>query len=165
MRRSLGALAGLALAAYAQIVPPNADWKEAEVPPPPAVQTERLIPLELPPSGLRFGVDPASVVLGDDGVIRYVVVATSASGAVNAMYEGIRCDSAQFKVFARYNPGSGWVKNSNLEWQSLHDAQRSAHTLVFARTGGCVGHSANRSAAQIVRDLRSTTDRRFNQPQ
>ena len=38
-------------------------------------------------------------------MVRYVVVATSDSGAVNAIYEGIRCDTGRFKVYARHNGG------------------------------------------------------------
>ena len=36
--------------------------------------------------------------IGKDGIVRYVVVATSATGAVNAMYEGLRCDRAVLRV-------------------------------------------------------------------
>jgi hypothetical protein len=155
------ALALCATAALAQLNPIDPDWREAEAPSPPDLRTDRLIPLEMPPSALRFGVDPASVSLGRDGIVRYVVVATSTSGAVNAMYEGIRCNTAEFKVYARYNPGSGWVRSQG-EWRSLQDgALPSRHSLMIARTGACVGQGANLTAAQIVRDLGTSADRRF----
>jgi len=152
-------------AALAQLAPVDADWREAEAPPPPALRLEGLIPLEMPRSALRFAVDPDSVSLGSDGVVRYVVVATSATGAVNALYEGLRCNSAVFKVYARHNAGSGWTLAKDSAWRPLHNAQAASHSLVIARTGACIGHSPNRSASQIVRDLRSPADRRFNQPQ
>ena len=151
-------------AAVAQLASVDADWREAEAPPPPALRLEGLIPLDMPRSALRFAVDPASVSLGSDGVVRYVVVATSAAGAVNALYEGLRCNNGVVKVYARHNPDSGWTLAKDLAWRPLHNAQ-AGHSLVIARTGACVGHSPNRSASQIVRDLRSPADRRFNQPQ
>jgi len=151
--------------ALAQLTPVDPDWREAEAPPPPALKLDGLIPLEMPRSALRFGVDPASVSLGSDGIVRYVVVATSATGAVNALYEGLRCNSAEFKVYARYSAGSGWTVAKDSPWRPLHNAQNSSHSLVIARTGACIGHGPNRSATQIVRDLRAPVDTRFNQPQ
>jgi hypothetical protein len=154
-----------ASAAHAQMAPVDPDWREAEAPPPPAFRQSGLIALDMPRSSLRFGVDPASVSLGSDGIVRYVVVAASATGAVNGLYEGIRCDTAEFKVYARYNAGSGWTVAKESPWRPLHDAQTSSHSLLIARTGACVGHAPNRSATQIVRDLRAPVDTRFNQPQ
>jgi hypothetical protein len=152
-------------AVAAQLAPVDPDWREAEAPPPPAFRADGLVPLDIPRSSLRFGVDPASVSLGNDGIVRYVVVASSPSGAVNALYEGLRCNTAEVKVYARYNPGSGWTIAKDSTWVTLHDGRTASHSLVIARTGACVGHAPNRSAIQIVRDLRAPVDTRFNQPQ
>lgn len=148
-----------ASAAHAQLADTNPDWRESEAPAPPALRTTALIPLEIPGSQLRFGVDPASVSLGADGVVRYVVVASSASGAVNGIYEGIRCSTAEYKVYAR-NAGGGW-STSGADWRQLHDQPRSRHSLLVARTGACIGRGPNRSAAHIVRDLRAPAADRF----
>lgn len=146
-------------AAHAQLADVNPDWKEAEAPAPPALRTTGLIPLEIPGSQLRFGVDPASVSLGSDGIVRYVVVAAGAGGAVNGIYEGIRCNTGQYKVYAR-NTGGGW-STSGSDWRSLHDEPRSRHSLLVARTGACIGRGPNRSAERIVRDLRAPAADRF----
>ncbi|MHB1123434.1 MAG: CNP1-like family protein [Ramlibacter sp.] len=148
-----------ASAAHAQLADTNPDWKESEAPAPPALRTTGLIPLEIPGSQLRFGVDPASVSLAGDGVVRYVVVAAGSGGAVNGLYEGIRCSTGEYKVYAR-NAGSGWSMPGS-DWRLLHDEPRSRHSLLVARTGACIGRGPNRSAAQIVRDLRAPADQRF----
>ena len=158
---ALALVAGAACSASAQLMPADPDWKELEAPPPPARRTTGLIPLEVPGSSLRFGIDPASVAIGADRVIRYVVVATSPTGAVNAMYEGLRCNTGEVRVFARHNPDSGWVPAGNSQWQALHTVPNSRYSLLIARNGACVGHGPNDSAAQIVRDLKSGVDRRF----
>ncbi|MEO5669323.1 MAG: CNP1-like family protein [Ramlibacter sp.] len=145
---------------HAQLVPADPDWREVEAPPPPAVKLDGLIPIEMPRSGLRFGVDPASVAIGEDGIVRYVMVATSESGAVNAIYEAIRCNTAEFRVYARYNPGSKWTIAKDSLWRPLQD---SRHSLVIARTGVCMGRAPNRPVAQILRDLRAPVDTRFEQ--
>lgn len=165
MHRRFWPVLALALAAApagAQLAAPDPDWKETQAPPPPAFKVDRAIPLDLPGSALRFGVDPSSVSLGADGIVRYVVVASSASGTVNAIYEGIRCSTAQVKVFARHNPDSGWTPATGADWQRLHDHPMSRHSLIIARTGACMGDGANRSAAQIVRDLRARPENRFD---
>ncbi len=148
-----------ASAAHAQLADLNPDWKESEAPAPPPLRTTGLIPLEIPGAQLRYGVDPASVSVGGDGVVRYVVVAAGASGAVNGIYEGIRCNTAEYKVYAR-NTGGGW-STTGTGWRRLHDQPRSRHSLLVARTGACIGRGPNGPAAQIVRDLAAPVDHRF----
>lgn len=155
------ALALAAVVAHAQVVPIDPDWREAQVPPPPPVKRDALIPLEIPRSALSFGVDPASVALGADGVVRYVIVASSSTGAVNAIYEGVRCGTGEYKVYARYNPDSGWTVTKDSQWRSLHEQPASRHSLLVARTGACLGGGTNGSAEQIVKALRSSVNMRF----
>jgi hypothetical protein len=155
------ALAGASLAVSAQVAPADPDWKEVDAPPPPALRTSGLVPVEVPGTSLQFGVDPASVSIGADRIVRYVIVATSPSGTVNAMYEGIRCDAGEVKVYARHNPDSGWVPSRGGEWQPLNRTPNSRHSLEVARSGACMGRGPNGNAAQIVLDLRAPIDRRF----
>lgn len=156
------ALAVLAGNAGAQLGTSDPDWKESEAPRPPPLQTANLIPVEISGSTLRFGVDPGSVTLGPDGVVRYVVVASSNTGAVNAMYEGIRCSTGEVRTYARHNPDSGWTPAGDLSWTPVHEGRPLRHSLTIARNGACLGRGPNRSVAQILRDLRSPVDRRFN---
>ena len=165
MRRTSGwalALALAASAAHAQLNVPDPDWKEVEAPPPAPLRTTGLIRIDLPESTLRFGVDPASVALSSEGIVRYVVVATSNSGAVNALYEGIRCSTGEMKLYARHNPDRGWVLVKDSQWRSLHEPRPSRHSLVIARTGACIGGAPNQSASQIVRDLGGSVNWRFS---
>lgn len=163
LRRILApALAGVALAAAAQVPPENPDWKEFDAPPPPAtLRTSGLIAVDVPGTSLQFGVDPASITVGQDGIVHYVVVASSRTGTVNGIYEGIRCDSGEVKVYARYNPDSGWVPVRQAEWVPLHNVRNSQHSLQIARSGVCHNTAPNGSPAQIARDLRAPIDRRF----
>lgn len=156
------ALCGAACAASAQFSPvEDPDWKENEVPPPPALRTTGLIAVEVPGSSLRFGVDPDSVKIGADGIVRYVVVASSATGVANGMYEGVRCATGMVKVYARHT-GNGWVPTREAEWQEIHQIRNSRYSLQIARNGVCLGRGANLSEQQILRDLRRGGDQRFN---
>jgi hypothetical protein len=154
MRRELAALAAslAACGALAQLPPSDPDWREVDAPPPPALRTDKLVPLAIPRSDLRFGIDPASVSIGKDGIVRYVVVATSGSGAMNAMYEGINCDKGQYRTYARHTPGKGWTQ-VNGEWHSVQEGAAARHALAMARTGACMASAPNVSADQVLRDL------------
>jgi hypothetical protein len=166
MLRSLLALAfaGAACAALAQVLPTdNPDWKELDAPPPPALRTEGLIALDVTGTSLRFGVDPASIQVGTDGVVRYVVVATGTGGALNAMYEGLRCGTGEVKTYARHS-GSAWNPVRQAEWQRLQPTGATRHSMFLARAGACRNHAPNISQAQIVRDLRAPVDSRFEGP-
>lgn len=155
------ALACAAGVAQAQLSPPDPDWKEVDAPQPAPLRRDGLLRIEIPESTLRFGVDPASLTLTSDGIVRYVVVATSSTGAVNGFYEGIRCSTAESRLYARHNPDRGWVPVQDSQWRSLHEARPSRHTLVIARNGACLGGAPNQSAAQIVRDLSGSVNWRF----
>ena len=154
----MGALLLVAAAAQAQVTADDPDWREAEAPPPPTLQLQGLIPLEVAGSALRFGIAPASITVGEDGIVRYIVVATSSSGVINAIYEGIRCDNGEFKVYARRNAAGGWNVVKDANWRPLRD---QPYSLLIARSGACEGRAANRSPARIVRDLRTPLERRY----
>lgn len=142
-------------------IPDTPEWKEIEAPPPPPLRTSGLLPMAVTGTTMRFGVDPASVTVGTDGVVRYVVVATSPSGVVNAMYEGINCSSSQVKVYAYHNPDSGWQPATQPKWQPLRGNPPMRHSLSLAQSGACLGDAPNGSAAQIVQDLKAPVERRF----
>jgi hypothetical protein len=143
------------VAGWAQLAGDNPDWKESPVPPPPAFELSRLLPFEVGAStALSFGVDPATLSIGSDGVVHYVVVARSPGGTVNAMYEGIRCATAEFKTYARYNGGS-WNSVAAPEWRSVYTPAPSMHPLQFAKQGGCNGKAPPQTVRDIVRDLKN----------
>ncbi len=159
-------LAGVCIAAtfcaQAQFSDLDPDWKENQVPTPPAFSADRLIDIDVAKfSNLRFGIDPNTISLTPDGVVRYVVVANSSTGARNALYEGIRCVTGEVKVYARHT-GQDWNLTTDPTWRALQDpGQPSRHSLSLARNGLCLGASPNGSVQQMVRDLRSPVDTRF----
>lgn len=136
-------------------------WQEQAAPEPPALVLDGVVPVEVPRSTLRFGVQSNSVSIGSDAVVRYVVIATSATGPVNAMYEGIRCDAGEVKVYARHNPDRGWAIVKDAPWQPLYNNGAQRHSLVIARNGACIGRGTNRTPERVIRDLRAPADERF----
>jgi hypothetical protein len=135
------------------------DWKEMEAPPPPALRNDGLVPIEVKGgTQLRWGVDPRSVHVGADRIVRYVVVASTQS-VTNASYEGINCDRGEYRVYAR-SSGEGWHA-VEAEWKPLSGGGEAQHARAIARSGACQGHSPNGSAEQIVRDLGTSQGSKF----
>jgi hypothetical protein len=142
--------------AFAQLAPVDPDWKESDAPSPPAFSEKNLIPLTMPSYvSLKFGVDPATLAVTPDGILRYVVVATNASGSVSAMYEGIRCATGEVKTYARFNSSGEWDPIKEPKWTDLAGRQPSKHALAIARQGACDGATlTSYSVADLVRALK-----------
>ena len=94
------------------------NFREGEVKFPQAPKPERLI--EFFPSAttnFRFFIDSDSLTVGGDGVVRYTLIARSASGYENITYEGIRCRANQVRVYG-YGDGGKWSRSS-ADWQPI----------------------------------------------
>jgi len=83
------------------------------------------------------------------------VVASSPGGAQNVMYEGIRCATAQHRIYARYNTDRGWSLMRDADWQPLSGSPAARHALGLAHAGACNGRAASRSVNEIVRTLKA----------
>ena len=142
--------------ALAQLFSQGADWRGSVVPPPPAFDVKRLIKVPAPTgSSLTFGIDPSTLTTTPEGIVRYVIVATSPGGGQNVMYEGIRCSTGQHRVYARYNAPGGWTVLSDSDWQPMYSSAASRHALALSEAGACRDRAVNRSASYIVRTLKS----------
>ncbi len=152
-----GLLLCLSSTAWAQFALEDPDWKESEVPPPPAFDISKLVTFEVSSnSSLVYGVDPASISISkSDSLVRYVMVATSASGARNVLYEAIRCSTGEFKTYARYSPEGRWNMVSNPEWRSLFGNMPSKHALRFAKAGACDNAAPAASVNELVSRLKN----------
>lgn len=93
------------------------DFREAAVKPPPFYREEDLVEFRVAPAtSFRFYIDRASLSVGEDGVVRYTLVARSPHGAENVSYEGMRCKTGMYRVYALGQRDRSW-KTVNLDWQ------------------------------------------------
>lgn len=159
--KSKRAAMACALLAAAFCLPAHADdeeWQEADAPPPPAWSSEKLIPIDMPiRSNLVYGIDPSTLSIGADEVIRYVVVAYSPGGTVNAFYEGLRCNGGQVKTYARTTTPDKWNVVATPVWRDLDHLQAATrHSLALARQGACDGRLVGaRTPEGIIRRLQT----------
>jgi len=135
----------------AQLADLDPDWKELVIKPPATFRTDGLVPIEMPRYlTVRVGLDPDSLTVSSDGIVRYVVVAVSGSGNVNAAYEGIWCRAGEVKTYARAGNDRQWDPVANPEWKKLNDSRPSMHALALARQGVCDGRSAAAPSPQVI---------------
>ncbi|MET0544616.1 MAG: CNP1-like family protein [Variovorax sp.] len=132
----------------------DVEWKETDVPPPPAFSESRSIPIEMPTrTTLKFSVDPETIVITKDGVVRYVVLSHSPQGgAFNAYYEGVRCSTDEVKTYARFNDGK-WVETRDPEWKPYRQI-KSGYVSRLTYQGLCRGHGPQVSVRETVQLLR-----------
>jgi len=86
-------------------VPHNADeyeWTEEQVDLPAYPQQEKMLQIDFGRNDARFDyfIDPETLSVGEDGVVHYVILLRSKSGAENVMFEGIRCSKREYKTVA-----------------------------------------------------------------
>lgn len=139
----------------AQAQPADAEaWREAEVAPPAAFSTDQLQSFEvMQGSSLSYGIDPKTLSVGEDGVVRYVLVARS-SGALNVLYQGIRCQTAEAKTYGRWDNQSRWNTSRSDDWQQLSFKGPTRPAMMLARAGVCEGRTITGNPQKILNTLK-----------
>jgi hypothetical protein len=70
-------------------------------------------------STLKFFVDPESISVGTDKIVRFTVVAVGEGAARNVTYEAIRCGTRERKVYANGRPDGTWAPVRNPQWTKI----------------------------------------------
>ena len=111
----------------------------------------------------RFYVDVATLQVGGDGVVRYVLVVDSTGGARNVTYEGIRCASGEQRVYATGADGEWSLTPENASvWRPIRKKLRNRHHLVLAQQMFCRDGIIIRDAAAGSEILRAGGPRDAN---
>ena len=104
-------------------------------------------------TNFRFFIDPPSLSVGADGVVRYTMIARSPAGAETITYEGIRCDNGTYRTYAFGNAGV-WSRNSNLAWLPIEPKSVRRWHNVLRGLYFCPTRSSIQSAAEGLDALR-----------
>lgn len=141
----------------------RSDWEEANaarlakeadgapVELPPAPRAARLLGFRAgPASDFDFGVDAGSLSVAGDGVVRYVLVARSPSGAQNVSYEAISCRAGEYRLYAIGRSDGSWQRQES-PWRAI--GPRTPAQRVLMRAYFCPKRIAIGSAAEGVSAL------------
>jgi hypothetical protein len=99
----------------------DAPWQESSYKLPPFPKDENLLEFYVGPTATaKHYIDQTSIGAGgNDNVVRYVLVVKSPTGAINISYEGLRCDSQEFRLYATGRSDGSWSAARNSEWRPL----------------------------------------------
>jgi hypothetical protein len=139
-------------------------WKEIESKIPAYPKPENLIAFEaIKASGHRFFVDEKSLSLGEDGVVRYVLVVKTAGGATSVTFEGMRCETREQKYYAVGQPDSGWTRARNSQWRPIGQQEASQHGALFDEYL-CADRLRPSTPRQAIQRLKYSGSARFGGP-
>ncbi|MFJ3055988.1 CNP1-like family protein [Herbaspirillum sp. NPDC087042] len=135
-------------------------WQELAVQLPPTPQDQNLAEFYLSPNAtMKAYIDTASVSIGADKVVRYTVVTRTEGGAVNVMYEGMRCETWEKKTYAFGHPDGKWSRSRRDKWQPIRDIGANRIDGALFRDYFCDGKmiADNENVKSIVQRLKSQT--------
>ena len=97
-------------------------WQEGDVKLPVAPRKESLVPFFVSSTTEnRFFVDPESISIGPDRVVRYTLVIQTSGGATNTSYEGMRCETRERRLYALGRSDGSWSAARNKDWAKIQD--------------------------------------------
>ena len=147
----------LPLAAHAQENPTTSDKAEDPTPLvlPAAPAKENLLPFHVSPRAtMNFAIDAPSVSVTPDGVVRFTLVITSTEGARNVSHEGIRCKTAEKKLYATGGADGSWSASRNDAWTQIRDVGANRQYAALFSDYFCDLGSVAGNAAAIVKRIR-----------
>lgn len=133
----------------------DSPWKEIEAALPPPPKDEDLRSIEVNQlSDNRFFVDEASVAYGADAVIRYTMMVVSPSGAKNVSFEGMRCETAERRLYAFLRSDGSWSKARNSAWGRIEGGKLNRQHAALYRDYFCTVGGTVMDTEQARRVLR-----------
>ena len=148
-----------AFADWGEIIPPGAlredkPWVESALSLPAYPKAEDLVAFSVSPLGsFHYALDKSSISVEPGGLVRYAVVATSAQGAVNVSYEGIRCPTQEYKIYAIGMAGK-WQLVRDPVWRPIQLRSPYSFRRTLMQDVLCPGGIAVTGPAQALDNLR-----------
>ncbi|MHB9119567.1 MAG: CNP1-like family protein [Burkholderiales bacterium] len=117
-------------------------WAEQQEQLPPYPQSENLLPFYVSATtDNRFFIDAPSISIGKDEVVRYTLVVKSSGGALNISFEGIRCGTEEYKIYAFARDDKTWAKVRDAQWKPIEYKERNRQQHVLYDDFFCPGGS------------------------
>jgi hypothetical protein len=138
-----------------EYVPEAPAWKEQETELPAWPDAGRQLEVTVNQANFPFRVfiDPESLSIGEDRVLRYTVVVVSASGARNISYEGIRCSKRSYRRYA-YGAGDEWVPLAAEPWRPLLEEGMDSYRYVLYRDYLCDPANPYQNTGDVLQRIR-----------
>jgi hypothetical protein len=106
------------------------------------------------PTTMKFFVDPASVTVGTDGIVRYTLVARGDGSAMNVSYEGIRCKTRERKTFAYGRTDGSWLEARDPQWTTIGGSPATGPSFALYEDFFCPARAIVATGVEAVEALR-----------
>lgn len=100
----------------------------------------------------KFAIDTDSILIGNDGVTRYTVILTSPNGNSQVQYEGIRCDSYQWRLYGTFENGA-WKENPLSSWRTIQTHIPNRYQAALAQGAFCSFNTQEKDIKIIIQSL------------
>ncbi|AOI69406.1 hypothetical protein WI29_19130 [Burkholderia ubonensis] len=143
--------------AFVYLLDRQGEWKENKVDTLPALPTPGdLLSFNVSQNTpLKFFVDAKSLAVGTDGIVRYTVVVTSPAGARNVNYEGIRCDTYEWRQYAGLNADhDGWDRTVENDWRRIENGELNAYHAALYQDYFCANKMPLGTTQSILENIK-----------
>jgi CNP1-like family len=106
------------------------------------------------PATLRFYIDPTSLSVGTDAIVRFTVVVRGDGSASNVSYEAIRCKTRERKIYAYGRADGTWSAVRAPQWTVLSSFSIDGYRFVLYENYFCPSRQIIASAREGVEALR-----------
>jgi hypothetical protein len=96
----------------------------------------------------KYYIDPSTLALGADEIVRYVLVIETEGGARNVSFEGLRCRKRAWKLYAMGRPDGSWVKPRASDWRAIDNTPKYRHHAALSRDFFCPNGGIIRSTEE-----------------
>jgi hypothetical protein len=111
----------------------------------------------------RFAIDPASVTQGSDGIVRYSLLVRTTGGVDNITYEGIRCATNTWKLYAIGRDNGDWSPLPAPVWRPIVTAGLNAVRYTLSADYACDRDGVPfRNAEMVAARIRASNEGRLD---
>lgn len=100
----------------------------------------------------KFAIDADSILIGPDGVTRYIVVMTNPSGGKQTQYEGIRCDTFQWRLYGTLENNT-WRENPLSSWKAIQSNVPNRYQAALAQGAFCNLNTQEKEIKTVIQSL------------
>jgi hypothetical protein len=130
-------------------------WQEVQAQLPAYPKQENLLAFNVSSAtDNSYSIDTASIVIGEDEVVRYTVVIDSPHGARTVNFEGMRCDPTEFKIYAFGHADNTWSKNRYAKWEGYKLRSLLSYHKALFEDHFCINGLRVRTVQEAIANLK-----------
>lgn len=105
---------------YGEYYEEEKDWVETKAVLPEIPKMESLVEYYVSvASSNKYYIAPQTISIAADGVVRYAAAVKTPNGVLNLSYEGLRCATKEFRLYAFGHSDGTWGKSRNEHWRAV----------------------------------------------